>query len=637
MLPKLKEFNRIAICTWYPSEANALVAMGTSVGSLDVPELEITSLDTNTSSRISTHNRFRTLAWGQPSKEKVYGIIAGGTETGELELYNASSVLNGYSLDYTLLLKSKAHTGALKALDFNSFQTNLLASSGNHNEIFIWDLDHPTTPSAPGSRSSRMDDIVSIAWNGQVQHIIASASTNGYTVVWDLRSKKEIMTLAGLLSSLSSIAWHPKVATQIITASDDDQSPYLTLWDLRHAHSPERQLKGHTKGIVDLDWSKDARHLVSCGKDERILCWDPITGDILDELESTGPLCQVALSSQPNMFSVASLNGSIQVYQINQINAFRPHRLRQSIGASFGWRGRLVRFHSGQSKITLSCIKADSNLVALSDQFETALASNSLESFIEMRIQQAPEDSDWPLIQLMFSKQPREELIHYLKSNHPSSSLNKELPQKPQSMTFEKETCILQALMTGQLEAAVDACLATHRFADALMIASYGGRELMSRTQKAYLDSRVHESNALRFFSHIALQDWTFETDELTDWVQLLTAVCTYVPSHQLATVCQRLGDQWSESKDAKDSEKQVILAYMMAGDLSKVISRWIRAMHRDGWHSLVEKLTVLKRALEDDQTKLDEIYYAYAIWMIDQGLLDVAEKYLNQCRTLLN
>ncbi len=66
-----------------------------------------------------------------------------------------------------------------------------------------------------------MDNISSVAWNCQVQHIVSTASTNGYTVVWDLRNKKEVMTLAqagqstmtGGKGSISSIAWHPNIVS----------------------------------------------------------------------------------------------------------------------------------------------------------------------------------------------------------------------------------------------------------------------------------------------------------------------------------------------------------------------------------------------------------------------------------------
>lgn len=82
-------------------------------------------------------------------------------------------------------------------------------------------MNHPSTPYTPGAKSSKMDNISSVAWNGQVQHIVSTASTNGYTVVWDLRNKKEVMTLAhagqstftGGRGSISSIAWHPNIVS----------------------------------------------------------------------------------------------------------------------------------------------------------------------------------------------------------------------------------------------------------------------------------------------------------------------------------------------------------------------------------------------------------------------------------------
>ncbi len=98
-------------------------------------------------------------------------------------------------------------------------------------QVCIWDLKDPTKPYAPtpGSRSTKLDEITSVAWNQQVPYVLAGASTTGYTVVWDLRGKREVValaygggagTLAGQVSAtnglavggrrgMSAIAWHP--------------------------------------------------------------------------------------------------------------------------------------------------------------------------------------------------------------------------------------------------------------------------------------------------------------------------------------------------------------------------------------------------------------------------------------------
>ena len=63
--------------------------------------------------------------------------------------------------------------------------------------MYVWDIKDPSKPYTPtGTRSTKLDDITSIAWNQQVQHVLAGASSTGYTVVWDLRGKREVVALA---------------------------------------------------------------------------------------------------------------------------------------------------------------------------------------------------------------------------------------------------------------------------------------------------------------------------------------------------------------------------------------------------------------------------------------------------------
>jgi protein transport protein SEC31 len=128
--------------------------------------------------------------------------------------------------------------------------------------VYIWDLKDPSKPYTPttGSRSQKLDEITSVAWNQKVQYVLAGASSTGYTVVWDLRGKREVASLAygggaGTLAGasqlgggmaaggrrgMSDIAWHPDNATRLVTASEDDSSPVIMVWDLRNARAPEK-------------------------------------------------------------------------------------------------------------------------------------------------------------------------------------------------------------------------------------------------------------------------------------------------------------------------------------------------------------------------------------------------------------
>jgi protein transport protein SEC31 len=87
-----------------------------------------------------------------------------------------------------------------------------------------------------------------------VQHILASCTHNGTTVVWDLKKQKPVISFrdpnrCATPLQPASVAWHmrelavclcccsqrrasvlqwnPEIATQLIVASDDDRSPTL--------------------------------------------------------------------------------------------------------------------------------------------------------------------------------------------------------------------------------------------------------------------------------------------------------------------------------------------------------------------------------------------------------------------------
>ncbi|KAG2223326.1 hypothetical protein INT45_008983, partial [Circinella minor] len=411
MAKKLNEIHRTATFAWSPGQQLPLIAAGTVSGTLDdsfsnASELELFKLDlTNSNSseglspagKVSTNARFNTLRWGHATTEKPYGIIAGGMDSGELELWNPATILEDTSAEAALILRNSTHTGPIRGLDFNPSQSNLLVSAGNNSEVYIWDLINPIKPYTPGNRSSKLDDITSAAWNCQVPHILSTSSTSGYTVVWDLRNRKEIMTLAGSGAGalgggrrgISSIAWHPDVATQIVTASEDDNSPVITLWDLRHAHSPEKTLAGHRKGVMSVAWCRqDADLLMSTGKDCRTLCWNPRTGDMLGEVsQSSNWAFEVDWCPRnPDLFASASFDGKVNVYSIQgaghdesaaptseqqaaadnaatddpfsaailaatpQTQSFAlkhpPKWLRRPVGASFSFSGKLVTYNN---------------------------------------------------------------------------------------------------------------------------------------------------------------------------------------------------------------------------------------------------------------------------------------------------
>ncbi|KAJ3981184.1 hypothetical protein F5890DRAFT_1618907 [Lentinula detonsa] len=496
---KLKEIHRTSTFAWSPYASLPLLATGTVAGALDESfsnesQLEIWApdfLDKNEfdlggveqngpKGFVKDTARFNRITWGFNDWSRPRGVIAAGMENGELVLWDPSKILAGASSSDSLILRNNHHSGPVRALDFNPIQTSLLSSGGIGGEVYIWDLKDPSKPytPTPGSRSAKLDEITSVAWNQQVQYVLAGASSTGYTVVWDLRGKREVVALAygggaGTLAGqsnhgngltvggrrgMSAIAWHPDNATRLVTASEDDSSPIIMVWDLRNARAPEKILTGHEKGVLSLSWCKqDADLLLSCGKDNRALCWNPQTSEIIGELPSADNWAfQVEWCPRnPDLLASAFFDGTVGIHSIQSTNEFSapqpaavpstdgsdvfdvpgfarssqggtlslkqpPKWLRRPVTSSFGFGGKLVtvsNLPSAQGKnqssvIHLRNVVTEADIVDRARALQDALADESVKAFVEGKAHQSEEI--WKALLSMYEAESRDELVTLL-------------------------------------------------------------------------------------------------------------------------------------------------------------------------------------------------------------------------------
>ena len=91
---------------------------------------------------LPTQHRFHKLVWGD--KPDTSGLIVGGSDQGLISVYDAGKLIGGGGEGCLVMSKDK-HMGPVGALDFNPFQSNLVASGASESEIFIWDMNKPGT------------------------------------------------------------------------------------------------------------------------------------------------------------------------------------------------------------------------------------------------------------------------------------------------------------------------------------------------------------------------------------------------------------------------------------------------------------------------------------------------------------
>mmetsp|Transcript_2500 Transcript_2500/g.4474 ORF Transcript_2500/g.4474 Transcript_2500/m.4474 type:complete len:1319 (-) Transcript_2500:130-4086(-) len=292
-----------AVMAWCPIKSKSTyIALGAKDGANEQTfddyggELDIYSVNFDSKSqpkfvgKAETSTRFNCLAWGAKGPGDM-GIIAGGMQNGAIHIWNPSKLGDP-------LATVQKHKAKVNALQFHpcAGTEHLLATGASDNEVYIVDLnkpEHPNvhSPAGPGSQKHRAE-VRAVAWNLEVQHVLATAAMDAACTVWSLKAKKpwaEIRDPSGC--GISAIAWSPvRGLHHLLTASSDDRDPVLRLWDVRSSTTqPLAEYRGHSAGIFSLSWCPDdSSYFMSCGKDNRTLFWDLYSGKPVAEVYGDG-------------------------------------------------------------------------------------------------------------------------------------------------------------------------------------------------------------------------------------------------------------------------------------------------------------------------------------------------------------
>ncbi|XP_071716480.1 protein transport protein SEC31 homolog B-like [Rutidosis leptorrhynchoides] len=473
--PCIKEVIRSASVAFAPDAP--YLAAGTMAGAVDMSfsssaNLEIFQLDFQSDDHtlplvgsVPSSEPFNRLSWGKSpspdSEQFALGLIAGGLVDGNIGIWNPSLLISPDGSESALVQNLSKHRGPVRGLEFSSLSPNHLASGAEEGDICIYDIAKPTEPShfppLKGSGSATQGEISFLSWNKKVQPILASTSINGTTVVWDLRKQKPIISFSDSVRRRCSVLqWHPDFATQLIVASDDDNSPALRIWDMRNTMSPLRELVGHTRGVVAMSWCpNDSSYLMTCGRDNRTICWDTNSAEIVSELPAgTNWNFDVHWYPKiPGVISASSFDGKIGLYNIEACARYgvgesyivsaplkAPKWYERKAGVTFGFGGKLVSFHltgspSGRSEVNVRDLVTELDLVSTSSEFEAAMKSgdrSSLRLLCDQKYQESESEDDretWGFLKVMFEDDgtARTKLLNHLGFTLPPTETNESI------------------------------------------------------------------------------------------------------------------------------------------------------------------------------------------------------------------
>uniref|UniRef100_A0A669QDQ8 SEC31 homolog A, COPII coat complex component n=1 Tax=Phasianus colchicus TaxID=9054 RepID=A0A669QDQ8_PHACC len=232
-------------------------------------------------------------------------------------------------------------------------------------------------------------------------------------------------------------------------------------------------------GILAIAWSMaDSELLLSCGKDAKILCSNPNTGEVLYELPTNMQWCFDIqwCPRNPAIFSAASFDGRISIYSImggstdglrqkhvdqlsssfGNLDPFGtgqplpplqlpqqtapqsvvlplkkpPKWIRRPVGASFSFGGKLVTFENVKPQqqpgidqqpqhhyVYVSQVVTEKEFLARSTQLQEAVQSEGFVSYCQKKIDMAQADFErnvWAFLKVNFEEDSRAKYLELL-------------------------------------------------------------------------------------------------------------------------------------------------------------------------------------------------------------------------------
>ncbi|KAF8907812.1 hypothetical protein CPB85DRAFT_1311040 [Mucidula mucida] len=598
--------------------------------------------------------RFINVGWG------ASGVIAAGLEGGELKMWDANKILAGEGTSALLA----SHTRPVRGLQFGPIQHHLLATGGGAGEVYIWDVTSPA--GAPYAPTSGKADAEAVKWNRVVAHVLGGVGGSG-AVVWDLRGKREVVRLPG--GRMSDLEWCPDNATKLATACEDDGTPVVQLWDLRHARAAEKAYTHHTLGVRSLSWNiHDPSFMLSSGKDGRAVCFSSSSGEILGEVIGQGNI-----SWSPSQPGIAAFGGDSSVKILPSQNLEREKDdvdggedffdvarqegeglgltkagrwLGSHGGVSWGFGGRVVTWSQegriakvrrvvwetdkvDRAKRLVGAIKKGGNEGGLKD---LGVLAELFEGDVQTRVAKLLGTDETEETK----EQDEAEDEDFFTQTHVDSD----------PYTIDTADPVTSALVKGDISRAVKACIKEERWAEALLLAMKGPADLLDETQKKYFGRESASSTSSESLVKAVVRGEISDVVKRGEgWRDVLSIVSRYAATSEpqeetFGALVEQMGERWAEEE-----------LWVLGGRLEKLVDVW--GSGDDGLEGLMERVAVFRGATgfvdpdlarpapkssedgEDSKplkwklAKLYDKYLEYVDILVGQGMAEEARVFL--------
>lgn len=247
---ELKNYQREGIIsTWSNSKSHAeFLACASHNTSSDLYDVDILSVDLTERSKnlnvvgsVQYGSQFECLAWdcfGEKDGSYPYGLLFGGMRNGSFTIWNPAEIIgntntinSNFDEQKALLYEEEADEDGfpITCAEWNTLKNNYLVFGST--EVLLADVgkdvSNPSLMSFGRKNPHENSYVTSVAWNKEVNYILASAGANGLIALWDIKKNDCIFHFKDTPSSAGdrnvSVAWSKSIATQIAVTLDDEK------------------------------------------------------------------------------------------------------------------------------------------------------------------------------------------------------------------------------------------------------------------------------------------------------------------------------------------------------------------------------------------------------------------------------
>lgn len=624
------------------------------------------------------------------------------------------------------------HLDEITSMSWHSQVAHVLATAAMNGTTTVWDLRQKKQVALlrmAQARASAGDASVSaLAWHPLTPTRIAVAyesDANPVVALWDLRNSREPEALfRGHERGVLGLSWCPWDEGMVLSCGKD----HRTLCWNPQTHEVVAEMPARNNWAFGVQWDTRFPDMMAVASFD-----GQVAVENLHSLGAEAP-APLEVPASMNAEDVFSSLGSMPVAASGGMALKTPPKwMRRPVSAVFGFGGQLVSLappKAGQSfAVHMREVCTEPHIAERARALADALAQGTLSEFCAEQCEREttrPADvANWKALQTLFQAESRDELVALLGFSKElvaqqvqdavaalgPSLLEDEAEEAPAppapadegdaASFFDREPAILpapveppapfslhpggaqdpdrlvtQALVLGDLESAVSLLVAQDRFADALVLATRVGDELLLKTQRAFFKRHASRVPYLRLLKSIVLedlQDVVLHAD-LADWQELFVVLCTFAKSEDFYELSAVLGERLEDMPSATaEDRKNAALCYLAAGRLEKVLAMWMDEMkdeesalqrgdaaptqlgapvsaHAEALQTLIEKVVVFQYAVQytdadlqppepnEDGTvperefalaPLYDLFLEYANLLTEQGLVDLALQYV--------